>query len=227
MPNQRKKKWTVTGESLSTAFGAVCGVVVVFAKTRLSNDAKSYQNKGKSTEISRFQCFFGGDKRDRTADLLNAIVMRLCIQVNMMWILGQNDTEWLFWIPLRFDWYRTFCFYSGTNSGTKSFPRFKKFRVVSIEPPENPNSRKEESKWVWSPSRKPQRIGAFPFNWYGVIAAKNVFRRPLCMTGSGLTGRCPSPGSWGIWACSYAAASQKVASAAQFRICRFVQLSAN
>ena len=171
--------------------------------------------------------FFGGDKRDRTADLLNAIVMRLCIQVNMMWILGQNDTEWLFWIPLRFDWYRTFCFYSGTNSGTKSFPRFKKFRGVSIEPPENPNSRKEESKWVWSPSRKPQRIGAFPFNWYGVIAAKNVFRRPLCMTGSGLTGRCPSPGSWGIWACSYAAASQKVASAAQFRICRFVQLSAN
>ena len=54
-------------------FGAVCGVVVVFAKTRLSNDAKSYQNKVKSTEISRFQCFFGGDKRDRTADLLNAI----------------------------------------------------------------------------------------------------------------------------------------------------------
>ena len=54
-------------------FGAVCGVVVVFAKMRLSNDAKSYQNKGKSTEISRFQCFFGGDKRDRTADLLNAI----------------------------------------------------------------------------------------------------------------------------------------------------------
>ena len=54
-------------------FGAVCGVVVVFTKTRLSNDAKSYQNKGKSTEISRFQCFFGGDKRDRTADLLNAI----------------------------------------------------------------------------------------------------------------------------------------------------------
>ncbi len=27
---------------------------------------------------------FGGDKRDRTADLLNAIVMRLCIQLNMM-----------------------------------------------------------------------------------------------------------------------------------------------
>ena len=54
-------------------FGAVCGVVVVFTEMRLSNGAKSYQNKGKSTEISRFQCFFGGDKRDRTADLLNAI----------------------------------------------------------------------------------------------------------------------------------------------------------
>ena len=54
-------------------FGAVCGDIVVFAKTRLSNGTKSYQNKGKSTEISRFQCFFGGDKRDRTADLLNAI----------------------------------------------------------------------------------------------------------------------------------------------------------
>ena len=61
--------WRVTVHG----FGAVCGVVVVFAKTRFSNGAKSYQNKGKSTEISQFQCFFGGDKRDRTADLLNAI----------------------------------------------------------------------------------------------------------------------------------------------------------
>ena len=74
MQNQRKKEkvdsdWRVTVHG----FGAVCGVVVVFAKMRLSNEAKSYQNKGKSTEISRFQCFFGGDKRDRTADLLNAI----------------------------------------------------------------------------------------------------------------------------------------------------------
>ena len=62
--------WRVTVHG----FGAVCGVVVVFAKMRLSNAAKSYQNKGKSTEISRFRCFFGGDKRDRTADLLNAIL---------------------------------------------------------------------------------------------------------------------------------------------------------
>ena len=73
MPNQRKKKvdsdWQVTVHG----FGAVCGGVVVFAKTRPSNCAKSYQNKGKSTEISQFQCFLGGDKRDRTADLLNAI----------------------------------------------------------------------------------------------------------------------------------------------------------
>ena len=61
--------WQVTVHG----FEAVCGVIVVFAKTRFSNAAKSYQNKGKSTEISRFQCLFGGDKRDRTADLLNAI----------------------------------------------------------------------------------------------------------------------------------------------------------
>ena len=61
--------WRVTVHG----FGAVCGVVVVFTEMRLSNGAKSYQNKGKSTEISRFQCFFGGDKRERTADLLNAI----------------------------------------------------------------------------------------------------------------------------------------------------------
>ena len=73
-------------------FGAVCGVVVVFAKMRLSNDAKSYQNKGKSTEISRFQCFFGGDKRDRTADLLNAIVSRLCSRRHAVDRMAQNDT---------------------------------------------------------------------------------------------------------------------------------------
>ena len=61
--------WRVTVHG----FEAVCGGVVVFAKTRLSNGTKSLQSKGKSIEISRFQCFFGGDKRDRTADLLNAI----------------------------------------------------------------------------------------------------------------------------------------------------------
>ena len=43
MQNQRKKEkvdsdWRVTVHG----FGAVCGVVVVFAKMRLSNAAKSY-----------------------------------------------------------------------------------------------------------------------------------------------------------------------------------------
>ena len=45
--------WRVTVHG----FGAVCGVVVVFAKTRFSNGAKSYQNKGKRPEIVRFQVF--------------------------------------------------------------------------------------------------------------------------------------------------------------------------
>jgi len=40
--------WRVTVHG----FGAVCGVVVVLAKMRLSNATKSYQNKEKSTEIS-------------------------------------------------------------------------------------------------------------------------------------------------------------------------------
>ena len=36
-------------------------------------DTKYGENKGKSFEIRRFRSFLGGDKRDRTADLLNAI----------------------------------------------------------------------------------------------------------------------------------------------------------
>ena len=39
------------------------------------NNSQIYllSDKEKSPEILRFQDFFGGDKRDRTADLLNAI----------------------------------------------------------------------------------------------------------------------------------------------------------
>ena len=72
MPNQRKKKWTVTGKSLST----VLELSVVLLSSLQKRDFQTQQKvikKEKSTEISRFQCFFGGDKRDRTADLLNAI----------------------------------------------------------------------------------------------------------------------------------------------------------
>ena len=36
-------------------------------------ETKYGENKGKSFEIRRFRSFLGGDKRDRTADLLNAI----------------------------------------------------------------------------------------------------------------------------------------------------------
>ena len=36
-------------------------------------DTKYGENKGKSFEIRRFRSFLGGDKRDRTADLLNAM----------------------------------------------------------------------------------------------------------------------------------------------------------
>ena len=36
-------------------------------------ETKYGETKGKSFEIRRFRSFLGGDKRDRTADLLNAI----------------------------------------------------------------------------------------------------------------------------------------------------------
>ena len=45
--------WRVTVHG----FGAVCGVVVVFAKMRLSNDAKSYQNKEKAPKSHDLSAF--------------------------------------------------------------------------------------------------------------------------------------------------------------------------
>ena len=72
MPNQRKKPWTVTGKSLSRVLELSVVLLWPLQKRAFQTQQKVIK-KEKSTEISRFQCFFGGDKRDRTADLLNAI----------------------------------------------------------------------------------------------------------------------------------------------------------
>ena len=44
-----------------------------YAQLRVMQAVESYPWKTKKPEILRFQAFSGGDKRDRTADLLNAI----------------------------------------------------------------------------------------------------------------------------------------------------------
>ena len=48
------------------------------------------ENKGKSFEIRRFRSFLGGDKRDRTADLLNAI--QALSQLSYTPILAVSDS---------------------------------------------------------------------------------------------------------------------------------------
>ena len=62
---------------------------------------------------------FGGDKRDRTADLLNAIAPEVLDSVEVMKKVRQNRTKWTFPSPFRFNWYMVFCPVSGTYSGTK------------------------------------------------------------------------------------------------------------
>ena len=66
-----------------------------------------------------FKDFDGGDKRDRTADLLNAIAPEVLDSVEAMKKVRQNRTKWTFPRPFRFNWYMAFRTVSGTNSGTK------------------------------------------------------------------------------------------------------------
>ena len=71
---------------------------------------------------------FGGDKRDRTADLLNAIAPEVLDSVEVMKKVRQNRTKWTFPSPFRFNWYMVFCPDSGTTP-VRSVPRkFKVFR---------------------------------------------------------------------------------------------------
>ena len=51
----------------------------------------SSENKKKAPKTMCFRCFFGGDKRDRTADLLNAIVRASWTQFEKMEISDKMD----------------------------------------------------------------------------------------------------------------------------------------
>ena len=62
----------------------------------------------------------GGDKRDRTADLLNAIAPEVLDSMEVMKIVRQNHIKWTFHSPFRFNWYMVLCSVSGTYSGTYS-----------------------------------------------------------------------------------------------------------
>ena len=74
---------------------------------------------------------FGGDKRDRTADLLNAIAPEVLDSVEVMKKVRQNHIKWTFPSPFRFNWYMVFCPVSGTYSGTKISAKKLKFPRTS------------------------------------------------------------------------------------------------
>ncbi len=74
----------------------------------------------RKTEIRLDVRYSGGDKRDRTADLLNAIAPEVLDSVEVMKKVRENRIKWTFHSPYRSNWYMVFRHDSGTNSGTKS-----------------------------------------------------------------------------------------------------------
>ena len=76
------------------------------------------QDKTKAIPFGMTFCF-GGDKRDRTADLLNAIAPEVLDSVEVIKKVRHNRIKWTFLSPFRFNWYMVFCPVSGTYSGTK------------------------------------------------------------------------------------------------------------
>ena len=86
----------------------------------LHSDHQFPLKQEKSLKTNGFQGFLrGGDKRDRTADLLNAIAPEVLDSVEVALKVRQNRTKWTFNSPYRFNWCMAFRTVSGTNSGTK------------------------------------------------------------------------------------------------------------
>ena len=86
------------------------------------------EKKKKALKPFDFKAFsHGGDKRDRTADLLNAIAPEVLDSVEVIKKVRQNRIKWTFLSPFRFNWYMVFCPVSGTYSDTKSFATSKCF----------------------------------------------------------------------------------------------------
>ena len=92
--------------------------------SRVNSPRKQKENL-ETVVVSRFS--FGGDKRDRTADLLNAIAPEVLDSVEVIKKVRQNRIKWTFLSPFRFNWYMVFCPVSGTYSDTKSFATSKCF----------------------------------------------------------------------------------------------------
>ena len=65
MPNQRKKKWTVTDKSLSTVLELSVVLLWSLQKRDFQTTQKVIKTKEKAPKSHDFSAFFGGDKRDR------------------------------------------------------------------------------------------------------------------------------------------------------------------